>query len=237
MSIRSAFALLLAGLVIAGCSGSSSDNIGATNPESGNGAPPAPPAGVGSFVPLFRPTSGVLPFPVDLYFAGTTDGTLNLPASLQNFTPHFAALNALDGYSTTSDITLRFSAAIDPATLAANVRVVRVAIDNATKATVGVLGILFPGTDYSIGVSPDIDTGGSTLLIRPLRPLVRLDRRHQQRLPGPRHEWGQEHEWLGSNARHGLPDGAHGGDRRPDRGVNPPTCSSMQLPRRRPAQR
>ncbi len=172
MSNRFSAVLLIAGLVLAGCSGSSSDSIGPTDPTSGNGAPPPPPAGVGDFTPLFRPTSGVLPFPIDLYFSGTTDGTLNLPASVSALTPHFAALNALDGWSTTSDITVRFSAAIDPATLAANVRVVQVAIDNATKATVGVLGILIPGVDYSIGVSPDLDSGGATLLIRPLRPLV-----------------------------------------------------------------
>lgn len=172
MSNRISAALLIAGLLLAGCTGSSSDNIGPTDPTSGNNEPPPPPDGVGSFVPLFRPTSGVLPFPIDLYFSGSTDGTLNLPTSISALTPHFAALNALDGWSTTSDITVRFSAAIDPATLAANVRVIRVAIDNATKATVGVLGILFPGVDYSIGVSPDLDSGGTTLLIRPLRPLV-----------------------------------------------------------------
>ena len=171
MSNRFVSALLIAGWLLAGCSGSSTDGIGPTNPESGNGAPPAPPSGVGDFVPLFRPTSGVLPFPIDLYFAGTTDGTLNLPVSVRNFTPHFDALNALDGFSTTADITLRFSGAIDEATLAANVRVVQVAIDNATKATVGVLGILQPNIDYSIGISPDID-GDTTVLIRPLHPLV-----------------------------------------------------------------
>ena len=172
MSNRLAAALLAAGFLLVGCSGSSSDGIGPTDPTSGNGAPPAPPSGVGDFVPLFRPTSGVLPFPIDLYFSGSTDGTLNLPTSLANLTPHFDALNALDGWSTTADITVRFSAAIDPATLAANVRVVQVEIDNSTKATVGVLGILAPGVDYSIGVSPDIDSGDSTLLIRPLKPLV-----------------------------------------------------------------
>ncbi len=172
MSNRFAATLLIAGFVLVGCGGSSSDSIGPTDPTSGNGAPPPPPTGVGDFTPLFRPTSGVLPFPIDLYFSGTTDGTLNLPASLSALTPHFAALNALDGWSTTADITVRFSAAIDPATLAANVRVVQVAIDNATKATVGVLGILIPGVDYSIGVSPDLDSGGATMLIRPLRPLV-----------------------------------------------------------------
>jgi dienelactone hydrolase len=172
MSQRIVAALLVSGFVLAGCSGSSSDSIGPTDPTSGNGAPPPPPPGVGNFVPLFRPTSGVLPFPIDLYFSGTTDGSLNLPSSLAALTPHFAALNALDGYSTTADITVRFSAAIDPDTLATNVRVIQVAIDNATKATVGVLGVPQPGVDYSIGVSPDIDSGGATMLIRPLRPLV-----------------------------------------------------------------
>jgi pimeloyl-ACP methyl ester carboxylesterase len=171
MSIRFA-AILSAACVVVGCSGSS-DNIGPTDPQSGNGNPGPPPTGVGSFVPLFRPTGGVLPFPIDLYFSGSTDGTLNLPASVSALTPHFAALNALDGFSTTADITLRFSGAIDPATLAANVRVIRATIDNATKATIPpVLGILQPGVDYSIGVSPDIDSGGATVLIRPLRPLA-----------------------------------------------------------------
>jgi pimeloyl-ACP methyl ester carboxylesterase len=171
MSNRLAAALLAAGCLLAGCSGSSSDNIGPTDPTSGNGDPGSSP-GVGEFVPLFRPTSGVLPFPIDLYFSGSTDGTLNLPTAVRNFTPHFDALNALDGFSTTADITLRFSGAIDVATLESNVRIVQVEIDNATKATVGVLGILQPNVDYSIGVSPDIDSGGATALIRPLRPLV-----------------------------------------------------------------
>src|SRR5688572_23620657 len=171
MSNRLAAALLAAGCLLAGCSGSSSDGIGPTDPTSGNGDPGGS-SGVDEFVPLFRPTSGVLPFPIDLYFSGTLDGTLNLPTSVSALTPHFAALNALDGFSTTADITLRFSGAIDAATLESNVRVVQVAIDNATKATVGVLGILQPNVDYSIGVSPDIDSGGATMLIHPLRPLV-----------------------------------------------------------------
>lgn len=172
MRIRYAATALVAGLMLGACSGSGSDSIGATDPTSGNGDPGSPPAGVGSFKALFQPSAGVLPYPTDLYFNGSTDGTLNLPASIAAFTPHFASVNALDGYSTTADITLRFSGPIDAATLAANVRVIRASIDNGTKATTGVLGILQPGVDYSISVSPDIDAGGATMLIRPLRPLV-----------------------------------------------------------------
>ena len=80
MSIRFVSAVLLAGLLLAGCSGSSSDGIGPTNPQSGNGNPTTP-GGVGVFKANFVPLSGVLPFPTDLYFNGSTDGTLNMPST------------------------------------------------------------------------------------------------------------------------------------------------------------
>ena len=173
MSIRFAAAALLAGLVLGGCTGSSSDSIGPTDTTSGNGAPPAPPAAVGSFAPLFRPTNGVLPFPTDLYFSGSTDGTLNLPVSLKALTPHFDALNALDGYSTVATATARFSSAIDPASIsAATVRMIEVDVDNATKATVGVRRLLVYGTDYTARVQPTFDSAGATLEIVPSLPLT-----------------------------------------------------------------
>lgn len=176
MRILYAATALVAGLMLAACGGSKGDGIGVTDPTAGNGNPPPPPAGVGAFKARFQPSVGVLPYPTDLYFnpsPGTIpDGTLNLPSTIAPFTPHFAAMNALDGFSTTADIMLRFSGPIDGTTLAANVRVIRVSIDNATKATTGVLGILQPGVDYSVSVSPDIDTAGGTMLIRPLKPLV-----------------------------------------------------------------
>ena len=146
---------------------------------------------------------------------------------MRNFTPHFDALNALDGFSTTSDITLRFSGAIDPATLASNVRVVRVVIDNANKATVGVLGILQPNVDYSIGVSPDIDSGGATLLIQTVAAARGLDGCDQQWLPGPRHQWSHKRDRRGSDARCGISHRADGSDYRPTGGVSPPTCASI----------
>ena len=90
-------ALLFAGVLLAGCSGSSSDSIGPTDPTSGNNDPGSN-AGVGVFHASFIPASGVLPYPTDLYFNGSTDGTLNLPVT--PFLPNAAAINALDGYST-----------------------------------------------------------------------------------------------------------------------------------------
>ena len=70
-------------------------------------------------------------------------------------------------------IRARFSGAVNAASLtAASVRVVRVNIDNTTKATVGVAGVLVPGVDYSVGLAPDAGVGNQIVEIRPLRPLV-----------------------------------------------------------------
>lgn len=171
MRIRIVAAAVFTGLVLVGCGGTSQDSIGPTNTQAGNNAPPPPPA---VFAPMFRVAPGVLPFPTDLYFNGSTDGTLNIPASLAALTPHFAALNAQDGYSTVAPASVRFTTAINPASItAATVRVVEVNVDNATKATIGVgpRGVLVFGTDYTARVQPTVDSGGATLEIIPLRPL------------------------------------------------------------------
>lgn len=168
MSIRFVTALL-AGLVLGGCSGSS-DNIGPTNTQSGNGNPATQP-GVGAFRASFVPLSGVLPYPTDLYFNGSTDGTLNIPAT--PFLPNAARVNALDGYSTVATATARFSAPINPASISGTtVRMIEVTVDNATKATIGVRGVRVYGTDYTARVATTVDSGGSTLEIVPLRPLT-----------------------------------------------------------------
>jgi platelet-activating factor acetylhydrolase isoform II/virulence factor lipase-like protein len=170
MSIRFVSALLLAGLLLGGCSGSSSDGIGPTNPNSGNGNPTTP-GGVGVFKANFVPLSGVLPFPTDLYFNGSTDGTLNMPST--PFLPNAAAMNALDGYSTNAAATARFSAPINPATISpASVYMFEVDVDNATKATVGFRRPLAFGTDFTARVATTFDSGGATLEILPLKPLT-----------------------------------------------------------------
>ena len=171
MRIHYAATALVAGLMLGACGGSGSDGICATDPTSGNGNPTVP-AGVGVFKASFIPLSGVLPFPTDLYFNGSTDGTLNIPAT--PFLPNVTALNALDGYSTVATANARFSRPINPATItAASVRMIEVNIDNATKATVGVRGLRVFGTDYTARVATTVDSAGSTLEIVPLRPLTR----------------------------------------------------------------
>ncbi len=170
MSHRLPAALLAAGVLLAGCGGSSSDSIGPTDPTSGNGDPGTN-TGVGVFHARFVPASGVLPYPTDLYFSGSTDGTLNSPVT--PFLPNAAAINALDGYSTNASSTIRFSAPIDATTISpATVIMVEVTVDNATKATVGVRRPLVFGADYTARVATATDSDAATLEIVPLKPLT-----------------------------------------------------------------
>lgn len=175
MRIVRAAILGLAGLLLGGCfsdSGSEgSSNVGPTDPTSGNGAPTTPPPTT-AFKARFQPLNGILPYPTDLYFSGSTDGTLNLPASA--FSPGVGAINALDGFSTTSYITARFNGPLDPATLtAANIRIIRLTLDNATKAPLipPAPALLTFGTDFTVSVAAEAGSGAGTLLIRPTRPL------------------------------------------------------------------
>ena len=141
MSNRLAAALLAAGYLLAGCSGSSSDGIGPTDPTSGNGDPGSSP-GVGEFRASFVPASGVFPYPTDLYFSGSTDGTLESSAAADAAECRDRS-TSLDGFSTVASATARFTAPIDATSISgANVIVLEVDVDNATKATIGFRGAL-----------------------------------------------------------------------------------------------
>ena len=80
-------------------------------------APVAPHTVVG-----FDPSHSVIPFPNNLLFAGTTDLTLNIPvaAGAPDAMPK-QAMNAQDGFSTSAQWSMTFSAPIDAASLAGNV--------------------------------------------------------------------------------------------------------------------
>jgi hypothetical protein len=175
MKKLTAAAIIYIGLLTAGCS-SSIDNVpstGATDPTSGN-LNPAPgssnPAASAPTAALFRVSLGIFPFPNDFYFAGSTDGTLNLPAN--PLVPNTAGLNALDGYSLTAPWRVRFGSAINPATLnASTVRVVEVTL-SATNVPTPVRPLTL-GTDFTVGLAADADAGNSIVEIRPTRPLTR----------------------------------------------------------------
>src|SRR5690242_14037199 len=104
---------------------------------------------------LFQPERGVLPYPTDLYFAGSTDGTLNVQPD--NALPSQVAVNTLDGFSTTAVIRARFSGPVDPSSFTAkSVVVLQVAIDNSTKAVTKLVRPLVSGVDYTVGSGTEV---------------------------------------------------------------------------------
>src|ERR1700730_5424226 len=162
-------------LLVGGCSGGGHGTVGTANLTGFNGNPggSTPPTHPSASTALFHPAAGVLPYPTDLYFFGSTDGTLNIqPANA--LMPNQAAIKALDGFSTTAVIRERFGGALNPASFtAASIIIVPVTTDNLTKATTGVLGApLVLGTDFSAGLGQEAGVGPTILEIKPLHPLL-----------------------------------------------------------------
>src|SRR5579871_1662101 len=169
-----ATAVVSAACFLGACSGGSGVVSGQDNTDSLNGNPAGStkPAQKAASTALFQPAAGVLPYPTDLYFAGSMDGALNLPSNpLQ---PNQPWLNHLDGFSTTAVIRENFGGPLNPASFTAtSVIIVPVTTDNETKATTGVLGApLTLGTDFSVGTAPDAEVGPTILQITPLHPLM-----------------------------------------------------------------
>ncbi|MEE4251794.1 MAG: hypothetical protein V2I38_14500, partial [Alcanivoracaceae bacterium] len=150
-------------------------------------------------VVVFNPALGGdgLPFPVDLLFASTADGSINIPGKFTYFNPADAgtledattvftdpldpriaemadpqaALNNMDGFSTTAPMVVRFSSSIaGPASRTDLQSGVRIFLTNnfdpGAQGTVTIDDELIWGVDFVAGVS-----GGTSLLIQPLKPL------------------------------------------------------------------
>jgi hypothetical protein len=166
--IAPALALAITAIALTGCDATKD-----------GGASPAFPVPVANF----SDTTGKVPYPFDFYFTGSTDGTLNIPATV-TWHPLSPALNALDGWSTNAPIDTSFSMPIDPATVnGTSVKVLKLWVDYTTKApcanpaclptgaTSPVAGVLTYGTDFIAEVDSSIDSGGKFLQIVPLKPL------------------------------------------------------------------
>lgn len=132
-----------------------------------------------STVSNFDPANSVVPFPNDLLFSGTLDGTLNIPvADPMDFSDPQVALNALDGFSTVAPITTGFSGPIQASSIDGDsVRLYEVSLtpsglpNNQGGAVLVINSQLVFGVDYIATVS-SVDSSGSTLAILPLRPLT-----------------------------------------------------------------
>jgi hypothetical protein len=173
---------IAAGVVLlGGCSNGGYGTVGATNTYSGNGNPggatPPPATQKAASTALYQVNSGLFPYPYDVWFAGSTAGTLNIQPP-NPLIPLQSAVNSIDGFSTTAPIRERFNGPVDPVSLATPGAVVMVHIstNNLTKAPVSPLppanGTFVPlvaGVDYSVGVAADDPT---TVEIVPLHPLA-----------------------------------------------------------------
>jgi len=158
--------LLISVLILAGCeSGTSS------GPVAIDFTPAPAPSGQG-FVALYAPPVDVGPYPNDIYnpVVAMAGPTLAVPEKITS--PLAAAVNTLDGFSTTAPISAPFNAPIDAATL--------IPFDAAAPTgmeTIFVLDVtnsvpLRPGVDYDIRVSTSAGADGTVLEIEPTAPLA-----------------------------------------------------------------
>ena len=117
----------------------------------------------------FDPAAGILPFPNDLLFAGSTDGTLNIP--LDDESPASdpkRALNELDGFSLIEPMTATFSTPLDVSTLQAgtSVRVFEVKLSGPGGVVTQTIRELFAGREYVTALATP-----TTLAVVPIVPL------------------------------------------------------------------
>ena len=100
---RTLFLLAPLALAVSACSDDGDHDFDAVAEARAERLPPPPPATV-----VFDPGAGAagLPFPIDVVFAGSEDGTLNIPVDDDtDLSDPIVALNLMDGFSTTSPIT------------------------------------------------------------------------------------------------------------------------------------
>jgi pimeloyl-ACP methyl ester carboxylesterase len=189
--------LVAVALALSGCI-KDSESVSGRIGEPNTGVPQVPTADA-TFRAQFDPLKAIMPYPNDILgfvAAPDTDGTLNLPA--QPLQPLAPLVNQLDGFSTNARISANFTRAVDGDSLTpGTVFLIEVAIDPGTKGVVGLsdatlcklgaappeacasIGVtwggqspfLLQGVDYEVGVAPDIDAGGQTIQLKPLRPL------------------------------------------------------------------
>lgn len=166
--------------LLAACSSSSnSPNVGTLPPTNSNGS-----TVTGVITAQFDTTKGFLPFPNNLLFAGSIDGTLSPPVANEfNTGDPAVALSALDGFSTVAPWSTTFSAEIDPATIVAGQTVRFFEVTRPSPSSLGVTAVvreLMPNVDYVAAVSPSTEISaqpenngkrGIRLAVIPTKPL------------------------------------------------------------------
>lgn len=133
--------------------------------------------------PVFKAVHGVgadpamLPFPNDVWFEGSSDGTLDVPvADPARRDDPLNALNALDGFSISGRIAFPFSGDLDATHLGnaalTDLSVLFVELEAGAAGGVAARRVLQAGVDHSLGAAPGTGGPAATLQVRLLRPLA-----------------------------------------------------------------
>ncbi len=124
----------------------------------------------------FDPSNAIVPFPIDLLRQGSTDLTINapLPSNPAQAGPA-TALNALDGFGTTTPWTTSFSTSLTAGSVVggSTVRVFEVSTDPGTGAVTGVKNELKSPQQFVATLASNATTG-ATLAVVPTAPLKQL---------------------------------------------------------------
>jgi pimeloyl-ACP methyl ester carboxylesterase len=179
-------ALVGASLLIGGCNSPTGENGIVVQPD-----PRA------DFVVQYIPTAqnrSAMPYPNDIWFGNSTDGTLNIPGTLSSTGAAGAnktSVNLLDGYSTTAPITVPFNFPVDitsvvaylptppagaPAFPGTNLWVLDLTdfLSGAAPAPTPMIPLIPGVTDsianYTYRVSTATDTQGAVMEIVPVKP-------------------------------------------------------------------
>lgn len=116
-------------------------------------------------------SGGDIPYPNNILFAGSTDGTLNIPYDPNAAdAPISMALNTLDGFSTISPISVSVEGEMDPSTLPGNMHLYKV-IAQASAATGGIPAVGAIERELIFGSEYIATFQGGKLLILPTVPL------------------------------------------------------------------
>jgi len=120
---------------------------------------------------IFDSANSDIPYPNNILFADSNDSTLNLPVDpTASDAAVKSALNTLDGFSTTSPITVSFNGEINASTLYSGLKVYEI---NATTAypTNGVPLATAITADLVFGVDYVATISGNKIVILPIKPL------------------------------------------------------------------
>jgi len=168
MRIYNLFLILATATSLIACEADKGETLQANIPTNAN---------VTTFVDFdLDPDNTVIPFPINILFSGSLDGTLNIPAQTGDTagqTAVKASLNALDGFSTVAPISIGFTDAMDDTTFPTGVRIFEVSQDFTNPALPLVDGItaeLTFGVDF-VAVLSSLDTTNASMVILPLIPL------------------------------------------------------------------